>query len=75
VAELYKINVPGRYIKFEGYFKQPLIYCAANYTAKTKYTINIVRLVEKGQLVSYAYIASNLSLEILSYLTNRTKTN
>jgi hypothetical protein len=41
VVELYKINVLDNYIKFKGYFKQPLIYCAANYTAKTKYTTNI----------------------------------
>jgi hypothetical protein len=41
VAELYKINVPGHSIKLEGYFKQPLIYCVTNYTAKTKYTTNI----------------------------------
>jgi hypothetical protein len=41
VAELYKINDPGHSIKLEGYFKQPLIYCADKYTAKTKYTTNI----------------------------------
>jgi hypothetical protein len=41
VAELYKINVLDHSIKFEGYFKQPLIYCAAKYTAKTIYTTNI----------------------------------
>jgi hypothetical protein len=41
VAELYNINVLGHYIKFKGYFKQPLIYCAANYTVKTKYITNI----------------------------------
>jgi hypothetical protein len=41
VAELYKINVPGHFIKLKGYFKQPLIYCAAKYTAKTIYTSNI----------------------------------
>jgi hypothetical protein len=41
VVELYKINALGHSIKLKGYFKHPLIYCMAKYTAKTKYTTKI----------------------------------